>query len=209
MPARLSQEEFEQRVFNKVGNKYTVIGKYQGKRKDIEMHCNLHNLDFTVRAEAFLDGTSFNTRQECPQCLLLHKSESLTCAYCGKQFTRSPSKISKSKSGLYFCCREHKDMAQRLDSGKQFDIMRPEHYSKVDENIGSIHTYRDMAMREYAHQCAICGWKEDEDILQVHHIDENRQNNALKNLIILCPNCHAKLTSHKYQLIDRQTIQRK
>lgn len=100
-------------------------------------------------------------------------------------------------------------MAQRLDSGKQFDIMRPEHYSKVDENIGSIHTYRDMAMREYAHQCAICGWKEDEDILQVHHIDENRQNNALKNLIILCPNCHAKLTSHKYQLIDRQTIQRK
>ncbi len=87
--------------------------------------------------------------------------------------------------------------------------MRPDHYSNVEEKIGSINTYREMAMREYNHQCSVCGWCEDDGILQVHHIDEDRQNNALNNLIILCPNCHAKLTSHKYQLIDKKIIQRK
>ena len=63
-----------------------------------------------------------------------------------------------------------------------------------------------MAFKLYEHRCAVCGWDEDADILQVHHIDENRQNNIVNNLIILCPNCHAKLTSHKYFLLNRKQI---
>jgi 5-methylcytosine-specific restriction endonuclease McrA len=37
--------------------------------------------------------------------------------------------------------------------------------------------------------CRMCGNKID---LQVHHIDENRQNNQMSNLIILCRSCHSK-----------------
>jgi len=37
--------------------------------------------------------------------------------------------------------------------------------------------------------CRMCGSKID---LQVHHIDENRQNNQMSNLIILCRSCHSK-----------------
>ena len=206
---RLTQEEFQQRVFEKVGNKYSVIGEYKGRRTKILMKCNIHNVEFLVDPTNFLRNTNTTVSDKCPECIALHERLVLVCAYCGKKFTRAPSKMNNSKSGLYFCCREHKDMAQRLDSGKQFSEMRPDHYSNVEEKIGSINTYREMAMREYDHRCSICGWSEDDDILQVHHIDENRQNNALSNLIVLCPNCHAKLTSHKYQLIDRKIIQRK
>ena len=206
---RLTQEEFQQRVFEKVGSKYSVIGEYKGRRTKILMKCNIHNVEFLVDPTSFLRNTNTTVSDKCPECIALHERLVLVCAYCGKKFTRAPSKMNNSKSGLYFCCREHKDMAQRLDSGKQFSEMRPDHYSNVEEKIGSINTYREMAMREYDHRCSICGWSEDDDILQVHHIDENRQNNALNNLIVLCPNCHAKLTSHKYQLIDRKIIQRK
>jgi 5-methylcytosine-specific restriction endonuclease McrA len=60
--------------------------------------------------------------------------------------------------------------------------------------------YRRNAFLAYPHECAICGYNEDERILEVHHIDENRNHNEIKNLIILCPNCHKKLSLHLYTL---------
>ena len=203
---RLTQEEFAQRVYEKVGNKYSVIGEYKGRRTQVLMKCNIHNSEFLVNPTIFLRHTTKTVLDKCPDCNVAHQPQKLICAYCGITFFRSPSKISNSKSGLHFCCREHKDIAQRLNSGKQFKKIRPAHYTEVDENIGTEYTYRDMAMRAYPHFCAICNWHEDEDILQVHHIDENRSNNSLNNLIILCPTCHAKITMHKYKLIDNQLV---
>ena len=44
-------------------------------------------------------------------------------------------------------------------------------------------------------ECEICGWSEksvDGRIpLELHHINGNRHDNRLKNLKILCPNCHS------------------
>ena len=36
--------------------------------------------------------------------------------------------------------------------------------------------------------CSLCGNIKD---LQVHHKDENRKNNQISNLIILCRSCHS------------------
>lgn len=210
MSRRLNQQQFEEKVYNTFGNKYSVISEYLGHRKPVTLHCNIHNLDFTATAECFMRNTN-DIRSSCPECSAEKRREKnnsvkCECAYCHKIFYLSQSKANNSKSGLHFCCREHKDLAQRIDSGKIFDIMRPPHYSSTEENVGSLNTYRSLAFRNYSHKCAICGWDEDEDILQVHHIDENRQNNSLSNLIILCPNCHAKLTYGKYKLINRKEI---
>lgn len=203
MPIKLTQQEYEARVYNAVGDKYTVIGEYKGKSQPIKLHCNIHHIDFIVSAECFMRGAK-DVRGGCPQCVQDKRSANstqvqLTCAYCQKTFTRSPSSLNKSKSGLYFCCREHKDLAQRLESGPAFVEIRPEHY-------GINNDYRTLALRNYPHQCAVCGWNQDVDVLQVHHIDQNRQNNDLNNLIILCPTCHQKLSIGKYQLIDRKEI---
>jgi len=34
----------------------------------------------------------------------------------------------------------------------------------------------------------------------VHHIDENHNNNDIKNLCLLCPICHRKITLGYYKL---------
>lgn len=60
--------------------------------------------------------------------------------------------------------------------------------------------YRLRAMSNLPHRCMVCGWDEDERILEVHHINENRQNNELENLVILCPTCHRKITLGYYSL---------
>ena len=45
---------------------------------------------------------------------------------------------------------------------------------------------REKVLLEFNHRCAICGRERP----QVHHIDENPENNDLPNLLPLCPNHH-------------------
>lgn len=47
---------------------------------------------------------------------------------------------------------------------------------------------KDAVLKEYRHRCSMCGG----DIPQLHHIDENPNNNDPINLLPLCPNCHLK-----------------
>ena len=181
------------------------IGGYENTFSTIQVKCLKHNYFFETKYE--------NVRRDnrahllCPHCQkeardsrFAEQRTLVKCSYCGKEFYKTNSKMDNSRSGLYFCCREHKDLAQRLDSGLEFEALRPEHYGTISKN------YRDVAFRTYPHQCAICGWSEDKDILEVHHIDEDRNHNEKENLIILCPICHRKLTSHKYKLINREQI---
>ncbi|MCW5553273.1 MAG: HNH endonuclease [Verrucomicrobiae bacterium] len=62
--------------------------------------------------------------------------------------------------------------------------------------------YRKLAFENYAPFCAHCGFGIPE-VLEVAHVDGNRQNNHLKNLVILCPNCHKM---HDLDLISTETI---
>ena len=52
-------------------------------------------------------------------------------------------------------------------------------------------------------ECAICGysrWLDGEIPLQLDHKDGNKENNSLRNLRLLCPNCHA--LTPQYRLKD-------
>ena len=105
------------------------------------------------------------------------------CSYCDVLFYKRPSSLKNSKHGYYFCCREHKDLSQRLGGIKE---IQPPHYGVQSNPI----TYRTTAFRSHAHKCNRCGFNKIIGILVVHHVDRNRQNNSPSNLEILCPNCH-------------------
>src|SRR5207247_4865917 len=62
--------------------------------------------------------------------------------------------------------------------------------------------YRKLAFDYYPAVCAYCGYG-IRDVLEVGHIDCNRSNNAITNLVILCPNCHKM---HDLDLISTATI---
>ncbi len=106
----------------------------------------------------------------------------VTCAYCGTLFYLPFSKRRKSKSGLFFCCRSHKDISQKI--GGIRDIMPP-HYGT------SLKSYRTLAFENLPVECARCAWKEVPEVLEVNHKDCDRTNNSLSNLEILCPTCHS------------------
>ena len=47
--------------------------------------------------------------------------------------------------------------------------------------------YRELAINHYGNSCIKCASK---DNIEVHHIDENRKNNNMDNLMVLCRSCH-------------------
>jgi len=52
--------------------------------------------------------------------------------------------------------------------------------------------YREKCLRQKLSFCNICG---DAEEPIVHHIDGNRDNNELKNLLPVCRGCHQKIHS--------------
>lgn len=62
--------------------------------------------------------------------------------------------------------------------------------------------YRKLAFEHYDPVCAHCGFGIPM-VLEVAHLDGKRQNNAIENLVILCPTCHKM---HDIDLINTETI---
>ncbi|PIS14517.1 hypothetical protein COT64_02230 [Candidatus Shapirobacteria bacterium CG09_land_8_20_14_0_10_39_12] len=108
------------------------------------------------------------------------RGKKVKCFTCGKKIYRSPKLLSRSKSKKYFCCKS----CQTLWRNKQ--------YIK-EQNINWINgkkSYRNILIRNTIKPvCELCKIT-DERVLVAHHIDHDRENNNLKNLVWLCLNCH-------------------
>lgn len=62
--------------------------------------------------------------------------------------------------------------------------------------------YRNLAFKNYPPIFAHCGFGIKE-VLEVAHLDGNRNNNQVANLVVLCPNCHKM---HDIDIISTETI---
>ena len=113
----------------------------------------------------------------------IKKTSNVICANCDKSFYKSKSRLQNSKSGLFFCCRACKDHAQKIGGLSE---IQPPHYGSSN----GLNGYRKLAFDSYENKCMDCGYNQYIEVLQVHHIDYNHDNNKINNLIILCPTCH-------------------
>lgn len=183
---KLTEKEIKERVFKNTLKTCEYIGGYENQESTIKIKCKKHNYEFETKwANVRKDNKAHYV---CPFCKFEKARTEVECAYCHKKFFTLTRKMNRSKTGNHYCCREHQDLA------------------KITTGTSSFWYYRKNAFKNYPHECAICKWNEDDDVLEVHHIDENRQNNEIDNLIILCPTCHKKLTTGKYKLINREKI---
>lgn len=149
---------------------------------NVELNCAYCNKKFSLPRYLYNKRQKRNNKLYCSKACSNNgnkKEIKCICANCGKEILRTPHKIKQSKSGNIFCNKS----------------CSASYNNKLREKI-SINTYRRIAFENYEHKCSVCGWNLDERILEIHHIDENRSNNELENLIILCPICHKYLTLH-------------
>ena len=93
-----------------------------------------------------------------------------------------------------FCKHNYQQTKQYLEDYNSFDF--------------ECYTTRTYLVKEY--KCSKCGcdghWQDGIIKLEVHHKDGDNHNNELSNLMILCPLCHKKLTTHKYYIKNGQIL---
>lgn len=168
-----------------------IIEKDGRKREAVLQKCENCGKEFIARKSFVIQGKG---RFCCRKCSSedSKKRIELSCSLCGKTFERAMSK-NRSKTGFVFCSRKCKDEAQRVTS--KLETFTLPHY-----DTGKFY-YRRVAFREYEHKCACCGYKDDNRLLDVHHLDNDRTNCKPENLIILCVRCHAGVTRGYYNLI--------
>jgi hypothetical protein len=129
--------------------------------------------------------------KECLNCHLLkeHHAKGL-CYVCYKKLTWIP------KTGNCKRCQKLKEMHAKglcascynyvfhLDKNKAYHHRK---YNHVD-----VKTYRELTKA-----CILCGF---DKVVDLHHIDRNRQNNSRTNLVGLCPNHHRLIKSARFRL---------
>ena len=188
MGKKLSQEEVENRIKEFFNQQIEVVGEYITKRDPIKLHCLECDYYWEPIAQSVLYLDKNISKHHCPNCGITKRGQCVKCSYCGKEIFRSIKEIEKNISGHFYCSREcgnrHKNILRKLSG----------------EWDNGLSNYRLRAMEFYKHECLCCGWDEDERILEVHHIDEDRNNNHISNLCILCPTCHRKITLGYYRL---------
>lgn len=139
------------------------------------------------------------------------KQISTTCKQCGEIFDVYPSEIKKGRGK--FCSRScsttyrniHNNPAKNEAVRKKIsenhaDVSGDKNpmYGRRENNAPSFidgrnsfagETYRRMLLASGVEQrCVLCG--QTEGNIDVHHLDGNRKNNDIANLIFLCRRCH-------------------
>jgi HNH endonuclease len=151
----------------------------------LSKNCLKCNKQFTARQTDINRGYGKFCSLSCSTSFTKTKEKlpNTICSYCNIVFYKKPSNLRNSRSGFYFCCRTHKDLAQRIGGIKE---IQPPHYGVHEPK----RNYRILAFRHLPNQCVECGYCKILNVLDVHHIDHNRSNNNIENLEILCPTCH-------------------
>jgi hypothetical protein len=91
------------------------------------------------------------------------------------------------------------------------------------KNSNYLHAYglkrkllKAKILEDKCYKCGITTWHNESISLHIHHINGNRTDNRIKNLTILCPNCHSQtpnyagknVKKHKSMILSKKMILR-
>jgi len=107
-----------------------------------------------------------------------HTDFVVTCHNCACDFTVNEREKLFPQKDRYFCSIQCANATGGKAKSEKYGLLQ----------------YTTIAKKHYNEKCVVCGYNE---VIDVHHIDENRQNNDPKNLVFLCPNHHAELHRKK------------
>lgn len=109
------------------------------------------------------------------------KWETLTknCPICLKEFDTTSNPKEERTTCSYSCSNSFFRSGENNPNWKQ----------------GS---YRSTCFSQHDKKCIICG---EDKIVEVHHYDNNHNNNSIENLIPICPTHHKYIHSRYYHLI--------
>lgn len=149
--------------------------KHYGERIVCSLKCNSRYLSKIRVGE---NNPSYNKNKETFQI----------CLKCNKEFKFSRAGLHKNQK-RYFCSQQCSFDSQRGQDRIEKD---DKYYTKRYPSIFQ-HIKKEIKKRDN-YSCVFCNEKEHSNSKRnhhVHHIDYDKKNNNIENLITLCQRCHA------------------
>jgi len=159
------------------------------KEKVTNRECKVCGKNFYVKPYFLKRGWGKYCSKKC-QFQGQKNGEFVKCFSCGKKTWRTPKDFANSKSGKFFCSKRCQTLwRNKVYSGPNHPLW-----------AGGITIYRKILLENGTKMvCEKCG-EEDERLITVHHINGNRRNNDVKNLVWLCLNCHHLVHRHNERI---------
>jgi len=150
-----------------------------------EMKCKICNKSFSIKPSQEKLGYGVYCSMTCKR-EGQKTGKNIKCDICGKETWKMLKDIKKSKSGKFFCGKScQTKWRNEFFSGEKHYFWK-----------GGEYTYRNNLIKADVERiCKRCG-NDDVRVLDAHHIDKDRQNSNIENLVWLCKNCHHLL--HNY-----------
>lgn len=125
------------------------------------------------------------------------KKHELGCMINPTNYTECKECSSQIKPHLTFCnnsCSAKYNNRMGKTGYKRMMIDNNGIHPNVNLDVES--RYREICFEKYDPKCVICGWDISVD---VHHIDNNHNNNDVDNLVPLCANHHRMTIMNEYK----------
>lgn len=152
----------------------------------VQRACRVCKAVFTTKPYYLKKGQGLYCSMPCRHAFE-RKGKMVRCEQCGEEVYRKPRSLKLSKSQTYFCSKA----CQTVWRNAQFIGEKHSNWR------GGMYAYRSVLTRHKIKQvCRLCKTT-DTRVLAVHHIDQNRKNNAVDNLAWLCHNCHHLVHHHE------------
>lgn len=129
---------------------------------------------------------------ECKSKNQIKKIE-VQCGYCGKNFRIKPFRVKDNN----FCDRICKEKAQSYVGNRLL------HCGKET----GMYSYRILALANHGKRCEICQYDDIINLLDSHHIDHDRTNFSIENLMVLCVMCHAAETRKIIKINEDRSVE--
>lgn len=116
----------------------------------------------------------------------MRNQETVACVWCGQPVTAPRSRIARKRIGVFCSLGCKGEWTSQYQRGAAHPMWKggltPFVYPR------EFHQVRNFIILRDNNQCQVCG--STKPYMAVHHIDEDTQNNALSNLVTVCPTCH-------------------
>lgn len=123
-----------------------------------------------------------------------NKRVDITCHNCNKEFKKLKSRL-RSSNNLYFCSKKCQD--------KSSSCYYQSNYKTGPQIKSGIGSYRVRAFNHFGAKCFVCNYSDLPQLLDVDHRDNDKSNNTVENLRVLCVFCHAMKTRVPEKFIER------
>ncbi len=186
MPRKLTQQEFEERVYKKFDNTVTVLNEYRGRRCLIKLQCLICNYEWETNAGNVMD---IYYKGQCLNCQTHKKIVQQICKLCNNNFILNGKQGGQNREFCYECLPNGMNRQER-NKYKRKLLTKTIRQNK--ENIG----------------CFVCGYNKCGAALDWHHIEKNNTEHnpcelayrsftayliEINKCRLLCANCHREL----------------